>query len=94
MLTEIEISPSDRATCGGCGKQIMKGTPRGVWDVIQLGRTYVSHRYYCYKCTGLILDNELKDKIYRTKELKRNLKKMINENKKPIILMELEEKNG
>jgi len=90
MITEIEISPSDRAICKGCNKKIGIGTPRGVWEEIRMARTYVGKTYYCYKCTGLLLDDALKTITKTIKNLKKDLKKMIKENSKAIVLAKLE----
>ncbi len=86
-ISQIEISPSDRAKCKRCSKKIGIGTPRGVATTKQ---SYgYSNYYYCYKCAEL----EIKDGIERLKDTDRDLKKLIKEKQKAIVLMELQDGN-
>ena len=83
MIEDIEISPTDRAKCKGCGNLIGKGTPRGI-EVIKQNYGY-SNSYYCYKCSQLKIE---KDKKY-LEETKEKLNKLIKEKTKEIIASEL-----
>jgi len=83
MIEDIEISPTDRAKCKGCGNLIGKGTPRGV---ITTKQNYgYSNSYYCYKCSLLKIERDKKD----LDETKKQLKKLIKKHTKEIVLMEL-----
>ena len=84
MIRYIETSKSDRAKCQMCEKTIGKETPRGVKT--ESGGMYVSNKYYCYKCSLLVID----ETIQKQKSMKGKLIKKMNESKKAIILMELE----
>lgn len=82
-MNGIEISKSDRSKCNYCGRIIGKGTPRG-WVTVHKG-TYTSQKYFCYKCTSILIDEEIKSKL----QLKKDLKQEIKMRQKEIILMEL-----
>jgi len=88
MIEQIEISPSDRATCKCCGKMIGKGTPRGI--KIEDGGQYQKKYYYCYKCIPDIIE----DTIRFQKDIKKELSKTIKKCTKEIIVMELEDENN
>lgn len=83
MIKGIEISKSDRSKCSYCGRLIGKGTPRG-WERVQ-GGTYTSEKYFCYKCTLILIDEGIKSQ----QQLKKDLKNEIKRRQKEIILMEL-----
>ena len=90
MIDEIELSKSDRARCIRCGNKIGLKTPRGIRLVQQnYGNSTI---FYCYKCAG----NTIDENIIELKELKKQLKKMVKQNQPAIILQELEKekKNG
>jgi len=83
MIDEIELSKSDRAKCFRCGKKIGLKTPRGIRIIAQnYGESKV---YYCCKCAG----NTIDENIIEQKELKKELKKMTKKSQKAIILQEL-----
>ncbi len=83
MIDEIELSKSDRARCCRCGNNIGLKAPRGVRFTKQsYGQ---STMYYCYKCAGNVID----ENIIEQKELKKELKKMIKKNQQAIVLQEL-----
>lgn len=50
MITELEISPSNRANCCRCSKTIVKGVLRGMSDNI-----YNSYNYFCDECSYKII---------------------------------------
>ena len=54
MISKIELSPSNRATCQVCEKTIEKGTPRGV-SIVNAGR-FMSKKYTCRVCIPKELD--------------------------------------
>ena len=83
MIDSIELSKSDRARCNRCGNKIGLKTPRGVRLVQQNYRN--STIFFCYKCAGNVID----ENIIEQKELKKELKKMIKKSQKAIILQEL-----
>lgn len=87
MITEIEISKSDRAICKGCDKKIGIETPRGVETEVRNG--HPESHYFCYKCSGLKLDRDIDFVVKEVKSLKKELKKMIRKQSKAIILQEL-----
>lgn len=94
MISGIEISPSDRAKCNNCNKNIGKGTPRGIDEKIYNNHSEKS--YYCYKCFPerieseiLITKMEFESKIKRLNELKNKLQKSIKQNAKAVVLAEL-----
>jgi hypothetical protein len=90
----IEISPSNRATCQGCGKKISIGTPRGVYE-----RTYSNHleRFFiCYNCLPKAIQDEIrateeeyKQKLDSLKKLPEELKEEMEKNAKAIVIAEL-----
>ena len=60
MITEVEISPSNRAKCKNCGRIIGKGEPRGIEKFFNNGH-YIAY-YSCYKCSEEAI-NKLKAKL-------------------------------
>lgn len=82
-IDEIELAKSGRAKCNYCGRLIGKGTPRGLKTIHE--GTYTSEKYFCYKCTLIVIDQEIKTQ----KQLKKELNQMIKKNQKALILMEL-----
>lgn len=83
MITEIEISPSNRAICKFCGNKIGKETPRGIEKTSQ--NYGESKSYLCYKCTKFTL----KVQIEYMKSLLKDLDEEIKNHSKEIIVMEL-----
>ena len=89
MISGVELSKSDRANCRGCRKTIGKGVPRGykVDESHQGG-----HINFCYNCSFILIDSQ----IELLKDTKKELKKLIKENKEIItkteIMDNLEEK--
>jgi len=83
MIEAIEISPSEKARCKRCGRFIPKGTPRGIKS--ERKSNYTAYTYYCHRCTK----EEINEDIELSKRLKEQLKKMIKQQNKEIILGEL-----
>lgn len=86
MINDIEIAKSGRAECSFCRKIIGKGTPRGIEDVKK--STYTGSKYYCHKCTLILIDEQM----INLKKLKKDFKKLIKQNQKALILEKF--KNG
>jgi hypothetical protein len=59
MIESFQISPTSRSSCVGCKKKIEKGEARGK-ENYTFGR-YNSHRYYCLKCSKIIIEDFLKE---------------------------------
>ena len=74
-MTEIQISPSNRARCKECNSFIKKGIPRVLF---RLG-------YFCHRCAEL----KLKEEIDSLKKIRKDFKDIKKRYTKEIILSEL-----
>ena len=84
MINNIEIAKSGNAKCNLCKKLIGKGIPRGLKTIES--NMYRSERYFCYKCTLILINEGIKE----LKQLEVDLNQMIKDKNKEIIIDELE----
>jgi len=70
----IEKSPTSRAKCRSCGNVINSGEWRGVefYD----NNYYTNKRYYCRKCTEIILRRRVKDVSQMLSQITNRTKKL------------------
>lgn len=83
MISGIEISPSNKASCTRCHSLIKKGVPRGRENF--KNGNYNGERYYCFKCS----QDYLNEMIVSIVELQQTLSNEIDKHKDIMMVDEL-----